>query len=123
MSSPLDRRNPEEPDLGVRAVAYLFQLRQIQRINGLLFALSFGGIFGGLILGFFWQTLGTILIISGFLVMGLLLLQSYAIYPRLRCPRCHRRFFLPDGRWHWLSRVNPLQKKCRHCGLSLGDRR
>ena len=119
MSSPLDRRKPDEPALGVRAAAYLFQLRQIQRINCLLFALSFAGIFGGLVLGFYWQTLGTILMIAGFLVMGLLLIQSYAIYPRLKCPRCQRRFFLPDGRWHWLARINPLRQKCLHCGLSL----
>ena len=119
MRSPLDRRKPDEPALEVRAPAYLFQLRQIQRINCLLLALALAGIFGGLILGWYWQTLGTILIVSGLLVTGLLLIQSYAIYPRLKCPRCQRRFFLPDGGWHWLARINPFRQKCLHCGLSL----
>jgi hypothetical protein len=45
--------------------------------------------------------------------------ESYFIYPRLICPRCQRRFFLPDGAWHWLARINPTQRKCLHCGLSL----
>lgn len=111
------------PSLAKHTGAQLRRFRQLQRVNCLLLGLSLIGIFGGLTVGLWSQLLGTGMMVMGFAIVGVLLIESYAIYPRLLCPRCHRRFFLPEGSWHWLARINPTQQHCLHCGLSTHEAR
>lgn len=96
---------------------------RLQQINSALFVFAMLGIFGGVGIGVFgFQSLGMAFMVAGFGLMGLLVIPSYVVYPRLICPGCQRRFFLPQGRWHWLARVNPFQRRCLHCGLSLVEK-
>jgi hypothetical protein len=111
--------NPTKPLPDAAVESQLARMKWLHRGNHVLFWVSLAGIFGGLAVAAFWQSVGSAFITTGFVLMGLLLLESYVIYPRLMCPRCNHRFFLPDGAWHWLSKINPARERCLHCGLSL----
>lgn len=101
------------------AQSQLARMKWFHRVNYVLFWASLVGVFGGLASFAFSQSVGSAFMATGFVLWGLLLLECYVIYPRLICPRCKHRFFLPDGAWHWLSRINPARERCLHCGLSL----
>jgi len=96
-------------------------MRRLHQANFVVFLLSLLGVFGGLAVFGLWPLAGEVMMYTGFAVLGLILLESYVIYPRLRCPRCQHRFFLPDGRWHWFYRINLRRSRCLHCGLSLSE--
>jgi hypothetical protein len=113
--------DPTNASLPARARDQLRRLRQLQKVNCLLLGLSLIGIFGGLAAGLWSQLLGIVMMMTGFAVVGVLLIESYTVYPRLLCPRCHRRFFLPERNWHWLARISPTQQRCLHCGLSIHE--
>jgi hypothetical protein len=107
------------PPIEARARAKLARMRLLQQVNFHVLWLSLLAIFGGLAAGLFWQRLGMILMTTGFFLMGLLLVESYAVYPRLICPRCRGRFFLSSNWSHWFTRISATQRHCLHCGLSL----
>lgn len=109
---------PTNPAINATTESQLTRLRWFHRVNAVLFWLSMLGIFGGLAVFSVSESVGTWLMVTGFALAGFLVLESYAIYPRLKCPRCKHRFFLPDGGWHWLARINVGRGRCLHCGLS-----
>lgn len=104
------------------AQAQLRRLRQVHRFTSVVFCLGMLGIFGGLATLAVSLSVGSVLMSTGFALVGLVLLQCYVVYPRLLCPRCCHRYFLPDGNWHWLYRINMGRNRCLHCGLSLQAR-
>lgn len=110
-----------KPAIDALSSARIARMRRLQQVNFHLFWLSMCGVFGGLILGMVWEHVGTILMMTGFSLLGLLVVEGYVLYPRLICPRCNRRFFLPDGGWHWLARISPTRRRCLHCELSLDE--
>ena len=63
--------------------------------------------------------LGFYLTATGLGLGAVTVIPTYFIYPRLRCPRCGKRFFLSESAWHVIEKINTNQKHCRHCGLGL----
>ncbi len=102
------------------AVASLRRLGRIRRLNAYLFIAAMVcvplGIVGLMLnaRGFEW------LVTLGFAFAGLLVLQSFVVYPFLRCPICGHRFFQPDGAWFLVSKIDPFKDTCLHCGTRAG---
>ncbi len=72
-------------------------------------------VFGGVVLAILAGEWPICVAGAGFLVLGIVLLQAYLVYPFLRCPRCRHRFFLPDGPIAMFAKINIAQKECMHC--------
>ncbi len=97
----------------------LRRIARIQRVNFHLFWVGMVLVFGGVALAILAGDWALYVAGGGFLALGIVLLQTYLVYPFLRCPRCRHRFFLPDGPIAMFAKINAAQKECLHCGLSL----
>ncbi len=106
---------PDDSD--TKATLQKFAL--IHKFNAMLFWLGMPLIFGGAGLGILvWGPL-FYLAGLGFGLVGLVVLQTFLVYPFLRCPRCGHRFFLPNGLSGFVAKISPFQDACVHCGLEL----
>lgn len=107
----------EHPD--TKATLRKFAL--IHRINSMMFWVAMPLVFGGAGLGMLvWEPI-VYLAALGFGLIGLVVLQTFLVYPFLRCPRCGRRFFLPDGLLGFVAKISPFRDACMHCGLQLSQ--
>ena len=111
---------PPDSFSGKDATATLRRLGSIRRLNVYLFVAAMICVPLG-ILGVLADVRGAEWLVAlGFALAGWLVLVSYAIYPFLRCPNCGHRFFLPDGAWRLIARVDPFRRTCLHCGTKAG---
>jgi hypothetical protein len=105
--------------LDEKAEAKLRRFARLHRGNAFAFWLSMLLVFGGIGMGLFLGEIAMYIVVAGFMVAGAMVLQTFLVYPRLWCPRCGSRFFLPNGRLALFARVSLNQKSCVHCGLEL----
>jgi len=101
----------------------LHQLRTIQRVNAVVFWIAVVGILGGFALGVADLELGDYLFIAGVICLAVSVISSFALMPFLRCPGCHRRFFVPGGVMGFIARIDVHNHRCVHCGLVAQSRR
>jgi hypothetical protein len=86
-------------------------LRKIRRVRYVVFGLFVGFIPWGFAGYYVAQTLG--ISWAWFLLPYMALYLAVGVYfDRLRCPRCHQRFFVNVY-------GNAFATRCRHCGLPL----
>ena len=99
------------------------QLRRMARIHRICSHVFWVGmllVFGGGLLALTAGEWAISLFVVGFAIWGILILSVFIVYPRLRCPNCGHRFFLPDNFiLRQFAKVEMLQKACLHCGLPL----
>ena len=110
------RQDSESDEYALRR---LRRFALLHRVNRYAFFLSILFVFGGLTAALASVEWASYLVLLGFAAMGILILETYVVYPFLICPRCGKRFFLPNGLLQLLARVDALQKKCLHCDLEL----
>lgn len=94
----------------------------LQRVNAIAFCVAMPALLFGLMISTWWEDIGLFLFKAGFLTLGVLLFESYFVLPRLKCPRCGLRFFVPNVWYHWFLMINPFNRRCVSCELSLGER-
>ncbi len=99
--------------------ATLRKLALIHKVNSMMFWLAMPLVICGAGLGILvWEPI-FYLAGLGFGLAGLVVLQTFLVYPFLRCPRCGHRFFLPDRLLGYVAKISPFQDACIHCGLEL----
>ena len=112
------------PDVS-EALARLHRIRVclLCAVSGALFLIT-----GGLVVGQLGvdglSALGNALLALGFSALVMALLAGL-VSLRQRCPRCGRKFNVPDSPEYFLRRIHPLKVTCPHCDIALyeGQRR
>jgi len=93
---------------------------RLQRINVVAFYMIFVAVLGGMAIACLGlDSVGLITIGAGFSLLVALCLEQMVVFPFLRCPSCGDPFFLPRGRFGFLSQVNPHNRTCLNCGLEI----
>ena len=114
---PSMRRHSEQ--LEPAAESRIRRMARIHRINFHLFWIALVLVFGGAAVALLAWQWAVYAFAAGFAIGVVVLLESCLLYPFLKCPRCGRRFFLPNGAIAVFAKIDACQKECLHCGLSL----
>jgi hypothetical protein len=95
-------------------------LSNIQRITLCVFFVAIIAVFGGFILGIFFEVSWADNVLGGgWLVAGLLILHRCIFLPFLKCPNCGHRFFVAEGVAGFFTTLNVAKRSCIHCEFSL----
>jgi hypothetical protein len=98
----------------------LIRYGRLQRFNAIVFYVSFIAVFSGFaIICSGLDTLGGVTLGIGVGLGSVDLVGSYAILPCLKCPSCHRPFFVLKGWMGLLCKINPHNRRCVNCGLNI----
>jgi len=93
---------------------------RLQRIDVVAFYLIFVGVFGGLAIGCVGlESSGLIAIGTGFSLLVALCVEAYLVLRFLKCPSCRDPFFMPKGWVGFLARINPHNRACVNCGMTI----
>ena len=81
------------------------------------------GVFGGLAVGVAGlREVGAIATTAGMSLAILLVVERFLIIPFLKCPSCGDPFFSFKGTVGFLGKLDPHNRKCINCGLSIDDK-
>ena len=109
-----------QPEEWPRISRTLTRYGYLQRFNVFAFYAALLGVFSGLAItcaGF--ETTGTAAGGLGMSLLAILIMEKILVIPLLKCPSCEAPFFTYPGALGLIAKLNPHNRNCVNCGLSL----